>query len=128
MNADRIMITVGAVSAMVAVGAGAFGAHFLRDRLSEDLVTVFETGARYQMYHAFALVLVGMIMSRGAGAPAIWAGWLFIVGSIIFSGSLYALAITGTRWWGAITPIGGICFITGWAVFAWSIWTPEATH
>ncbi len=128
MNADRIMITVGAVSAMVAVGAGAFGAHFLRDRLSEDLVTVFETGARYQMYHAFALVLVGMIMSRGAGAPAIWAGWLFILGSIIFSGSLYALAITGTRWWGAITPIGGICFITGWAVFAWSIWTPEATH
>ena len=128
MNADRIMIAVGAVSAMVAVGAGAFGADLLRDRLSEDLLTVFETGARYQMYHALAMVMVGVVMSRGAGAPAIWAGWLFIVGSIIFSGSLYALAITGARWWGAITPIGGICFILGWAMFAWSIWTPEATR
>ncbi len=126
MNLDRIMIAVGAVSAMVAVGAGSFGAHFLRTRLSDELLTVFETGARYQMYHALALVAVGLVLSRGAGVPAVWAGWLFIVGSIIFSGSLYALAITGARWWGAITPVGGVCFILGWAVFAWSIWAPEA--
>ncbi len=128
MNLDRIMIAVGAVSAMVAVGAGSFGAHFLRTRLSDELLTVFETGARYQMYHALALVAVGLVLSRGAGVPAVWAGWLFIVGSIIFSGSLYALAITGARWWGAITPVGGVCFILGWAVFAWSIWAPEAQH
>lgn len=128
MNLDRIMIAVGAVSAMVAVGAGSFGAHFLRTRLSDELLTVFETGARYQMYHALALVAVGLVLSRGAGVPAVWAGWLFIVGSIIFSGSLYALAITGARWWGAITPVGGVCFILGWAVFAWSIWTLEAQH
>ena len=128
MNLDRSMIAVGAVSAMVAVGAGSFGAHFLRTRLSDELLTVFETGARYQMYHALALVAVGLVLSRGAGVPAVWAGWLFIVGSIIFSGSLYALAITGARWWGAITPVGGVCFILGWAVFAWSIWAPEAQH
>ena len=128
MNADRIMIAVGAVSAMVAVGAGAFGAHLLRDRLSSDLLTAFETGARYQMYHALGLVAVGLTLSRGAGATAVWAGWLFIVCSIIFSGSLYALAITGARWWGAITPIGGVSFMLGWAVFAWSIWMPEATQ
>ncbi len=114
---------VGAVSAMVAVAAGAFGAHLLRDRLAADLLATFETGARYQMYHALALIGVGLAMGRGAGLTAVWAGWLFIVGSIIFSGSLYALAITGARWWGAVAPFGGVCFILGWAAFAWSVWS-----
>ena len=127
MHTDRILIAVGAVSAMVAVTAGAFGAHLLRERLAADLLTVFETGARYQMYHALGLVAVGLALGRGAGTPALWAGWLFIVGSIIFSGSLYALALTGARWWGAITPLGGVCFLLGWGLFAWGVLISKVT-
>jgi uncharacterized membrane protein YgdD (TMEM256/DUF423 family) len=128
VNIDRILIAVGAGSARVAVAAGAFGAHLLRTRLGTDLLAVFETGARYQMYHALALIAVGLALGRGAGQPAVWAGWLFVAGSIIFSGSLYALAVTGARWWGAITPFGGVCFLLGWALFAWSMWRPSITQ
>lgn len=121
MNAERMMMTAGAVSALLAVAAGAFGAHLLRDRVAADLLPVFETGARYQMYHALGLIAVGLVLGRGAATPAVWAGWLFMAGSVIFSGSLYALTLTGARWWGAVTPIGGVCLIVGWGMFAWGI-------
>jgi uncharacterized membrane protein YgdD (TMEM256/DUF423 family) len=112
---DRTFFSLGALSALIAVAAGAFGAHGLRARLSPDLLAVFETAARYQMYHALALLAVAWAVTRWPGSLVVWGGWLFVAGTVIFSGSLYALALTGTRWLGAITPIGGVAFLAGWA-------------
>jgi uncharacterized membrane protein YgdD (TMEM256/DUF423 family) len=116
---DRLFLALGAWSAFLAVAAGAFGAHALRARLTPDLLAVFETGARYQMYHALGLVAVAWAVSRsgGAGLP-VWAGWLFVAGTVLFSGSLYLLALSGVRWLGAITPLGGAAFLAGWACLA----------
>ena len=122
MTTDRFFATAGALSAFVAVAAGAFGAHALRARLPPDLLAVFETGARYQMYHALALLFVAWAASRWAGDALLLAGWLFISGTILFSGSLYALALTGMRWMGAITPLGGAAFLFGWLSLAWGAW------
>ncbi len=109
---------IGAWSAFLAVAAGAFGAHALRAQLAPDLLAVFETGARYQMFHALALVLVGLFVERAAGRLLSAAGWLFVVGTVLFSGSLYALALSGVRALGAVTPLGGACFLAGWACLA----------
>jgi uncharacterized membrane protein YgdD (TMEM256/DUF423 family) len=114
MNMDRVFFGLGAVSAMLAVGAGAFGAHALRARVSPEHLAIFETGARYQIYHALALLAVAWAVSRWPGSLPVFAGWLFVLGSILFSGSLYILALTGVRWWGAVTPIGGLAFLGGW--------------
>jgi uncharacterized membrane protein YgdD (TMEM256/DUF423 family) len=126
---DRFFLTLGAASALVAVVAGAFGAHALRGRLASDLIEVFETAARYQMYHALALLAVGLVLSRvsvGGGAWLGAAGWLFLVGTLLFSGSLYALALSGVRWLGAVTPFGGAAFILGWALLVVAVWrTPS---
>jgi uncharacterized membrane protein YgdD (TMEM256/DUF423 family) len=111
---DRLFFGLGAVSGFVAVAAGAFGAHALRARLSADLLGVFETAARYQMYHALALLAVAWAAGRWPGALPQWAGWLFVAGTVLFSGSLYALALSGVRWLGAITPLGGVAFLAGW--------------
>ena len=111
---DRVFFGLGAVSAMLAVGAGAFGAHALRARISPEHLAIFETGARYQIYHALALLAVAWAVSRWPGSLPVFAGWLFVLGSILFSGSLYILALTGARWWGAVTPIGGLAFLAGW--------------
>ena len=111
---DRLFFALGSASALVAVGAGAFGAHGLRARLAPDLLAVFETAARYQMYHAFALMAVAWAATRWPGPWPARAGWLFLVGTLLFSGSLYALALTGVRWLGAITPLGGAAFLAGW--------------
>jgi uncharacterized membrane protein YgdD (TMEM256/DUF423 family) len=111
---DRLFFGLGAASGFLAVAAGAFGAHALRARLSPDLLGVFETAARYQMYHALALMAVAWAVARWPGALPQWAGWLFIAGTVLFSGSLYALALSGVRWLGAITPLGGIAFLAGW--------------
>ena len=111
---DRLFFALGSASALVAVAAGAFGAHGLRARLSPDLLAVFETAARYQMYHALALLAVGWTVTRWPGPWPVRAGWLFAVGTLIFSGSLYALALSGMRWLGAITPLGGLAFLAGW--------------
>lgn len=121
LTPDRLFLALGAFSAFIAVGAGAFGAHGLRARLTPDLLAVFETGARYQMYHALALLAVAWATTRPGGAGASWAGWLFVVGTVVFSGSLYALALTGVRWLGAVTPIGGLAFLAGWLVLMWSV-------
>jgi uncharacterized membrane protein YgdD (TMEM256/DUF423 family) len=111
---DRVFFGCGAVSAMLAVAAGAFGAHALRARLTPAHLAIFETGARYQIYHALALLAVGWAVARWPGPLPVYAGWLFVLGSIVFSGSLYILALTGVRWWGAVTPIGGVAFLAGW--------------
>lgn len=111
---DRLFFGLGALSAFLAVAAGAFGAHALKARLSADLLAVFETAARYQMYHALALLAVAWAAARWPGGLTQWAGWLFVVGTVLFSGSLYALALTGVRWLGAITPLGGVAFLAGW--------------
>jgi uncharacterized membrane protein YgdD (TMEM256/DUF423 family) len=118
---DRAFALGGALSAFIAVAAGAFGAHALRARLAPDLLTAFETGARYQMYHALALFVVAWASNHWPGMPMRAAGWLFIGGTLLFSGSLYLLALTGARWLGAITPLGGLLFLAGWAALATGI-------
>jgi uncharacterized membrane protein YgdD (TMEM256/DUF423 family) len=115
---DRAFALAGALSAFIAVAAGAFGAHALRARLAPDLLVVFETGARYQMYHALALLAVAWASNHWPGTPLRMAGWLFIGGTLLFSGSLYLLALTGARWLGAVTPLGGLLFLAGWAALA----------
>jgi len=119
---DRLFAVVGALSACLAVGAGAFGAHALRARLAADLLDVFETGVRYQMYHALGLLAVAWAIARWPGSAAPIAGWLFVAGTVLFSGSLYLLALTGQRWLGAITPLGGLAFLAGWLALARAAW------
>ena len=111
---DRLFFGLGSASALIAVGAGAFGAHALRARLTPEYLTVFETAARYQMYHALALLAVAWAITRWPGALPVYAGWFFVGGTVLFSGSLYILALSGVRWWGAVTPLGGVAFLTGW--------------
>ena len=118
---DRLFFRVGALSALVSVAAGAFGAHALRARLTPEYLAVFETAARYQMYHALGLLAVGWAVSRWPGAWPVWAGWLFVAGTVLFSGSLYILALSGIRWWGAVTPLGGVAFLAGWLCLALSV-------
>ena len=114
MTADRLFFLLGAVSAFISVAAGAFGAHGLRGRLEPPALAIFETAARYQMYHALALFAVAWAVTRWPGPWVMRAGWLFVIGTVIFSGSLYTLAISGVRAWGAVTPFGGLSFIAGW--------------
>jgi uncharacterized membrane protein YgdD (TMEM256/DUF423 family) len=114
---SQLWITLGALSAGVSVIVGAFGAHVLHSRLPADMMGVLETGTRYQMYHALGLIAVGLAWERGAPRPLTIAAWLFAIGSALFSGSLYALAITGVKTWGAVTPFGGLALILGWLVF-----------
>lgn len=117
---ERLFFVVGALSAFVAVGAGAFGAHALKNRLSPEMLSVFEVGGRYQMYHALALFVVAWAQTRWPGTPVVASGWLFIAGTLLFSGSLYLLSLTGLRWLGAITPLGGLAFLAGWLCLVWS--------
>ncbi len=121
---ERVFATAGALSALIAVAAGAFGAHSLRQKIPPDLLALFETAARYQMYHALALLATAWAWSQWRGAAICIAGWAFMVGTILFSGSLYLLALTDGRWLGAITPLGGIALIAGWGALAWGAWRP----
>jgi uncharacterized membrane protein YgdD (TMEM256/DUF423 family) len=119
---DRLFFTLGSLSAFVAVALGAFGAHALKTRLDADLLAVFETGVRYQMTHALALLAVGWAHTRWPGRAVQASGWLFVAGSVLFSGSLVALALTGVRWLGAITPLGGVAWLAAWLCLAWAAW------
>ena len=113
----RTIVAFGAALGALAVAIGAFGAHGLRDMVTPDQLQVFETGVRYHFYHALALVLVGVFgLATSTGATG--AAWSFVAGIAIFSGSLYVMTLTGMRWLGAITPIGGVAFIVGWVLFA----------
>jgi uncharacterized membrane protein YgdD (TMEM256/DUF423 family) len=120
MMTVRALIGSGAISAFLAVLAGAFGAHALKSRLTPDLLAVFEVGARYHMYHALGLFVAAWLADRWQGGQPGWAGVCFVVGTVLFSGSLYAMALTGHRWLGAITPVGGGAFLTGWLLLVWA--------
>jgi uncharacterized membrane protein YgdD (TMEM256/DUF423 family) len=123
----RTFFVLGAVFAMLAVAAGAFGAHGLRARVTPDLLVVFETAARYQMYHALALIVTAWAWAQWPGSATVAAGWLFVAGIVVFSGSLYVLVLTGLRWMGAITPIGGVAFLLGWGLLALAAWRGPAS-
>lgn len=117
----RFFLTASAVSAGLAVAAGAFGAHGLRDLVTPERLDVFETAARYQVYHALALLAVGILMERRPDARLLRrAGMLFLVGTVLFSGSLYLLVLTDTPVLGAVTPFGGVAFLAGWSLLAWT--------
>jgi len=115
---ERIFVLVAAVLGFLAVGLGAFGAHALAERMSPGDLEIFETGVRYHMYHALALLATAGVVARWPGIEAVLAGWLFVGGVFVFSGSLYLLVLTDTRWLGAVTPIGGLAFLLGWALLA----------
>ena len=119
---DRIFFAIGSLSGFIGVALGAFGAHALKSRLDADLLATFEVGVRYQMYHAFALLAVAWAQTRWPGAVLTASGWLFVAGTLVFSGSLYALSLSGLRWLGAITPVGGLALLAGWLCLAWAAW------
>ena len=113
---------LGAVFAATAVGAGAFGAHPLKAILDPAMLAVYETAARYQMYHALGLFVVAWLCVEMQSPWAVKAGWLFCAGILLFSGSLYIVALAGIKWMGALTPLGGASFIGGWTCIAWAAW------
>jgi uncharacterized membrane protein YgdD (TMEM256/DUF423 family) len=115
---ERLFFIMGAFSAFIAVAAGAFGAHGLKGRLTPDMLGVFETGVRYQMYHALALIGVSFASAQWPGKLITFSGWLFVIGSLFFSGSIYLLCLTGTKWLGPITPVGGGMLLAGWLFLA----------
>ena len=120
---DRTFFILATLFGALGVALGAFGAHALRDIVSPSLLVTFETGVRYQMYHALALL--GVVVALGHWPQsnlALWAGWLFVAGIVIFSGSLYALALSGQRWLGDVTPLGGVAFISGWICLMLAAW------
>lgn len=120
---DKTFFLLGSVLAALSVALGAFGAHGLRQAIPPDLLANYETGARYQMYHALALLAVAWAIARWPGSA--WlplSGWLFLAGVVLFSGSLYLMAFTGWRWLGAVTPLGGVAFIGGWALMIYQVW------
>lgn len=119
----RVALTLGALLAFAAVALGAFGAHALKARLGADMTQVWQTAVQYHGWHALALVAAGLLLLHRPEASAIAiAAWLFVAGVVLFCGSLYLLALTGTRALGAVTPLGGVAFLAGWAVFAWGTW------
>ena len=117
---SRLFFAFGSGFALIAVITGAFAAHTLKTRLSPDMFQVFEVAARYQMYHALGLIAVAWAASQWSSQLVTASGWLFVAGIVIFSGSLYILSLTGIRWLGAITPIGGVAFIIGWGCLLWA--------
>jgi uncharacterized membrane protein YgdD (TMEM256/DUF423 family) len=119
---DRVLFGVGAALGAVGVAAGAFGAHALRTRVAPEMLAVFETGVRYHLVHVLALLAAGWAAARWPSPAVPAAGWLFVAGILLFSGSLYALALTGVRAFGLVTPLGGVAFILGWIALAWAAW------
>ena len=110
-------LVIGSISGAISVAAGAFGAHALKSKLSPEMLNAFDVGVKYQMFHALALLAVGLIVAKIPAANT--AGWLFLIGTVLFSGSLYALSLSGIKFFGPITPIGGLCLIAGWITLAW---------
>jgi uncharacterized membrane protein YgdD (TMEM256/DUF423 family) len=116
----QFFLTIAAIFGGLSVAGGAFGAHALREKISYRSLEIFDTGARYQMYHALGLLLVAILMSRLESPPTtlLVSGWLFIIGVVIFSGSLYAISLTGIKSLGAVAPLGGLALMLGWAALA----------
>ena len=122
----KVYLLIAALSGFLAVALGAFGAHGLKQRLSPDLLAVFQTGVQYHFYHTLALLLVAVLMLHWPHNTALrWSALLFCIGMLIFSGSLYALSISGVRWLGAIAPIGGLALLAGWIALVVAIWKAE---
>lgn len=117
----KVFIALGALIGFLGVGADAFGAHALTERLPPDRLTIFVTGARYHLLHALALVLVGVTLHLFPHRSIVVSGWAFCAGIVLFSGSLYALALSGVRVLGAVTPLGGLAFLAGWLMLAWGV-------
>jgi uncharacterized membrane protein YgdD (TMEM256/DUF423 family) len=115
----RRLALLGSLLAGLGVAAGAFGAHMLKGVLEPPMLAVYDTATRYQMYHAFGMLLAGVAARICNDARFALAGWLFLTGTVLFCGSLYAVALLGVRWLGAITPLGGAAFIVGWALLGW---------
>jgi len=119
---SRLALMAGAVAMFMAVALGAFGAHALKARLAPDMAAVWQTAVQYHAWHALALLATGILLAQDPARGLLGtAGWLFVAGIVLFSGSLYLLALTGTRGLGAVTPIGGVAWLAGWAVFAWAV-------
>lgn len=121
----RTFFVLGTIFAFLGVALGAFGAHALKERLSPEMLAIFEVGVRYQMFHALGLLAVAWAAVQWPGSGANIAGWLFVAGIVIFSGSLYVLSVSGVRWLGAITPLGGLAFLAGWLCLALHVWRSE---
>lgn len=117
---ERVFFGIGCGFALLGVATGAFGAHALQTRLTPERLATYEVAVRYQMYHALALLAVAWAATRWPGGPVHAAGWLFVFGIVVFSGTVYALALGGPRWLGAVTPIGGLSFMLAWGLLAWT--------
>jgi uncharacterized membrane protein YgdD (TMEM256/DUF423 family) len=114
----RVFLAIGGVAALLAVALGAFGAHALKNRIPAEMLAVWHTGVEYHVYHALGLLAVGIVAAQLPDSTLLkWSGWLMLAGILLFSGSLYALALSGERWLGAVTPAGGLTFIAAWMVF-----------
>jgi uncharacterized membrane protein YgdD (TMEM256/DUF423 family) len=122
MNA-RICLLVASLALAAAVALGAFGAHALKARLAPDMLAIYQTAVQYHFWHALGLFGIGLLMLQWSGPPALTlAAWLLLAGLVLFSGSLYGLALSGARWLGAVTPLGGVLSIAAWLVVAWVAW------
>ena len=119
---DRMFGATGAILGALGVALGAFGAHGLKDRVEASSIEVWQTAASYQMWHALALIAVAWVMAEGSSTAARVSGYAFTVGVVLFSGSLYVLVLSGQKWLGAITPLGGLAFIVGWVSLAVALW------
>lgn len=119
---ERLFFIIGSLSACIGVAAGAFAAHGLKGKLNPDQLVIFEIGVRYQMYHAFALIAAAWALTKWPSQLINTGGWMFVIGTLIFSGSLYLLSLSGIKLLGAVTPIGGLAFLAGWVCLAWGSW------
>ena len=120
---QKLFLIIGSIAMAFAVGLGAFGAHGLKEILTDEMLDIFETGVKYHFYHAIGLLVIALVAQLIPNSSLLqWSGWLMLAGIIIFSGSLYVLSISGIRWMGAITPIGGLCFILAWLLLALASW------
>lgn len=122
----RTFLTLGAINAFLCVAFGAFGAHGLKQRLSVDMLAVYQTGVQYHFYHALGLIAVGLVLLHlPKSRPVVLSGWLMLTGIVLFSVSLYTLSLTGIRGLGMITPFGGVAFLSAWGLFAYGVWTAK---
>lgn len=120
---QKVFLMIGSIAMALAVALGAFGSHGLKKMLTKEMLDIFETGVRYHFYHAIGLLVVGLITHYLPDSALLkWSGWLMASGILIFSGSLYILATSGIRWLGAITPLGGLCFIASWILLTIALW------
>lgn len=120
---QKLFLIIGSIAMALAVGLGAFGAHSLKEMLTDEMLDIFETGVKYHFYHAIGLLVIAFVAQLIPDSSLLqWSGWLMLAGIFIFSGSLYILSISGIRWMGAITPIGGLCFIVAWILLALASW------